>query len=360
MATSVSCGVAAWMDGPSLDANNPFRQFDVGTRVLNLGTAAAVAVPGGVYPALGAMQVSAASGLSVQVAAGYCCVPSPTANNGGYIFGTLSAASLTLAAADNSNPRTDLIVARVFDTGDSSGFCDVEVITGTPATPPVTPSLPAASIPLATVSVPAAAVALASGAVADLRSYVVAPGGILPIANAAAAPAVPASQIMYDLSRDLLVQGTGTAGSVSLLGTGGWTPALAYVSSPVSDSSSKGSVTQVASVSVTTDGATDIEIYYKWPGLYVSSSPPLMVALSVAIDGTVLDQTPVLVQSSSSGAPGNGSSARYYTSAGQGTTPAAGTHTITFRFQSASVSLTTVMQCAATALACLRVAPAVA
>lgn len=359
MASSVSCGVAAWMDGPSLDANNPFRQFDVGTRVLNVGTASAVAVPGGVFPGLGAMGVSAGSGLSVQVAAGYCCVPSPTANNGGYIFGTLTAATLTLAAADPTNPRTDLIVAIVSDTGNSASFCAVQVVTGTPATPPTTPSLPSAAIPLATVSVPAAAVALASGAISDQRSYVCAPGGILPIANAAAAPAVPSSQIMYDVSRNLLVQGTGTAGTVSLLGTGGWAPALAYASSPVSDSSSKGSVTQVASVSVTTDGATDIEIYYKWPGFYVSASPPLMVALSVAIDGTVLDQTPVLVQSSSSGAPGNGGSARYYTSSGQGTTPTAGTHTITFRFQSASASLTTTMQCAAAALAILRVAPAV-
>jgi hypothetical protein len=360
MATSVSCGVACWMDGPSLDANVPFRAYDVGTRVLNLGTATAVAVPGGVYPGLGAMQVSAASGLSVQVAAGYCCVPSPTANNGGYIFGTLTAATLTLAAADTSNPRTDLIVARVYDTGNSASYCDVEVITGTPATPPTTPSTPSAAIALATVSVPAAAVALASGAIADLRSYVVAPGGVLPIANAAAAPAVPSTQLMMDMSRNLLVQGTGTAGSVALLGTGGWSPALAYKTSPVNDSSAKGAVTQILSASVTTDGATDIEVYYKWPGFYVSASPPLMVTLSVAIDGTVLDQTPVYVQSSSSGSPGNGGSARCYTSSGQATTPSAGTHTITFRFQSASASLTTTLACSSTALGCLRIAPAVA
>src|SRR5208282_4689597 len=154
MASSISCGIALWMDGPSLDANVPFRAYDVGTRVLNLGTATAVAVPGGVYPGLGAMQVSASSGLSVQVAAGYCCVPSPTANNGGYIFGTLTAATLTLAAADNSNPRTDLIVARVYDTGNSASYCDVEVVTGTASTPPTTPSTPSAAIPLATVSVP--------------------------------------------------------------------------------------------------------------------------------------------------------------------------------------------------------------
>ena len=360
MASSISLGPPLWIDGPSLDANVPFRAFDVATRVLNVGTATAVAVPGGVYPGIGAMGVSAGSGLSVQVAAGYCCVPSPTANNGGYIFGTLVAQTLTLAAADDSSPRTDLIVARVYDTGNSASYCDVEVVTGTPATPPVTPALPSAAIPLATVSVPVAAVALASGAISDQRSYVVAPGGILPIANAAAAPAAPSTQLMMDMSRNLLVQGTGTAGVVSLLGTGGWSPALDLVSSPVSDSSDKGAVTQVASVSITTDGATDIEIYYKWPGFYVSASPPLMVALSVAIDGTVLDQTPVYVESDSSGSPGNGGSARYYTSSGQGNTPTAATHTVTFRFQSASESLTTTMQCASTALACLRVAPAVA
>jgi hypothetical protein len=164
---------------------------------------------------------------------------------------------------------------------------------------------------------------------------------------------------MYDLSRDLLVQGTGSAGSVSLLNTGAWNPALSYVSTSVSDSSSQGSVTQVASVSVTTDGSTDIEIYYKWPGFYVGSAP-LLVTLSVAIDGTVLDQAPVYVQSASSGSPSNGGSARYYTSSGQSNTPSAATHTITFRFQSASASQTTTMKCSATALACLRVSPAVA
>ena len=74
----------------------------------------------------------------------------------------------------------------------------------------------------------------------------------------------------------------------------------------------------------------------------------------------MLDQAPIDVQSASSASPANGGSWRYYTSSGQGTTPAAGTHTITFRFQSASTSQTTTMKCSSTALACLRVAPAVA
>src|ERR1700685_1226173 len=186
MASSVSQGVPCWLDSASMDAGNPFRQYDIGTRIYSAGTATAVAGPGGVVPGLGAL-------------------PSD---------------------------------------------CYVAVVTGTPGGG--TPALPSAAIALATVSVPAAAVALASGAIGDQRSYVVAQGGILPIVNSAAAPAVPATQFMYDLSRNLLVQGTGTAGSTALVSTGAWTPAIAYVSAPVTDSSAKGSVTQIASVSVTT------------------------------------------------------------------------------------------------------------
>jgi hypothetical protein len=307
---------------------------------------------------MGAMGVSASSGLSVNVNAGYCCVPNATAGQGGYIFGTLTSVNLTLAAADPSNPRIDLIVARVYDTGTSAGYCDVEVVPGTAAASPSTPSVPSAAIPLATVQVPAGAVALASGSVTDQRSYVVAPGGVLPIANTAAAPAAPAAQLMLNLATQQLVQGTGTAGVTSAVSIAPWSPAIAYKTSTLSDSSAKGALTQILSVSVTTDGATDIEIYAKWPGLYVGTAP-LLVTMSVAIDGTTLDQAPVYVQSASSGSPSNGGSFRYYTSSGEDTTPTAATHTITFAFQSASTSVATTLACAATALACLRVAPVV-
>lgn len=364
MATSINLGVPCWVDGPPLDAGVPFRTYDVGCRVLDVGTAAAVQVPGGVYPGLGAMAVTASSGLSVQVAAGYCCVPSPTVGQGGYIFGTLTAAALTLASADPDNPRIDLVVAYVDDTGSSEGGCGVTAVTGTPATVPTAPSLsppPAwatATLVLAQVTVPPAAATLTPGAITDQRSWVVAPGGVLPISSPAAAPAAPPSQLMYDLSRGLLVQGTGTAGTVGLLG-GAWSPALAFQKTPLSDSASRGALTPVLSVNVTTNGVTDLEVYAKWPGLYVSAGP-LIVTMTVAVDGTVLDQAPVYVQSVTSTAPGNGGSFRAYTSALNATTPAAGTHTVTFGFQSASTSATTTLACSSTAQGVLRVAPAVA
>jgi hypothetical protein len=364
VASSISAGIPWLVDGPPLDAGVPFRTYDVGTRSNDVGTATAVQVPAGVYPGLGAMAVTAASGLSIQVAAGYCTIPSPTTGQGGYLFGTLTAQTLTLAAADPGNPRIDLVVAWVNDTGTSSGGCGIAVVTGTPATPPAVPSSSSIPVPstavlvLAQVTVPPAAVALASGAITDERSFVVAPGGVLPITSPSAAPAAPPSQLMYDLSRNVLVQGTGTAGTVALLG-GAWAPAIAFKKTTVSDSAAKGVLTQVLSVSVTTDGATDVEVYAKWPGLYVSAAP-LIVTMSVSIDGAVLDQSPIYVQSATSTAPANGGSFRAYTSASNGTTPAFGTHTVAFTFQSASTSSTTTLACSSTAQGVLRVSPAIA
>ena len=237
-----------------------------------------------------------------------------------------------MTAADPSNPRIDLVIAWVNDTGTSAGGCGIAVVDGTPGTPPSVPSIPVpasgwtAVMVLAQVLIPAAAVALASGAVTDERSYVVAPGGVLPISSAAAAPAAPASQLMYDLSRNVLVQGTGTAGVVGLLG-GSWPPALAYRKTTLSDSAAKGALTSVLSVSVTTDGVTDLGVYVKWPGVYVSAGP-LIVTMSVLVDGIVLDQAPIYVQSQTPSAPGNGGCFRAYTSPSNATTPKAGTHTI--------------------------------
>ena len=63
---------------------------------------------------------------------------------------------------------------------------------------------------------------------------------------------------------------------------------------------------------------------------------PLLCTMQVSIGSTVLDQAVVSIPSTS--VYGAGGSARYYTSAAQGTTPTLGTHTITFAFQSASTS----------------------
>ena len=198
---------------------------------------------------------------------------------------------------------------------------------------------------------------MTSGNVTDLRAYVVAPGGVLPISASSAAPAAPEWQLMYDIAAGSLVQGTGVSGTTAPLALLPWDPVVSVHTSNVDDSAAKGVLTTICTVTgLVTDGSTDIEIYYKWTGLKASGSVPLLCTMQVKIDSTVLDQAVVSIPSTS--VYGAGGSARYYTSAAQGTTPTLGTHTITFAFQSASSSVTTTLSAATTAPAMLRVAPA--
>ena len=264
--------------------------------------------------------------MAVVVAAGLCCVPNSTsALQGGYITGTMTSASLTLAAADSSNYRIDLVCVTVNDLGTSSSNAVVQVVTGTPASSPSAPSLPANSISLAQVLVPPGSSSISTGNITDERAYVVAPGGVLPIPSSSVAPAAPAS------------------------------PVVSVQTSNVNDSAAKGVLTTICTASVTTDGSTDIEVYYKWTGLKASGSVPLLCTMQVAIDGTTLDQAVVSIPSTS--VYGAGGSARGYTSAGQSNTPSAGSHTIMFAFQSASSSVTTTLSAASSSTATLRVAP---
>jgi hypothetical protein len=356
VASSVSLGVPGFVDAAADSAQTPFRTFVNGTAVINAGTASANEIGGGVFPGGGAMAVSAGSGMAVVVAAGLCCVPSSlSALQGGYLTGTMTSASLTLAAADPSSYRIDVIAVTVTDTGVSSDAV-VAVTTGTPASSPSAPSLPANSIALAQVLVPPGSSSISTGNVTDERSYVVAPGGVLPIPSSSVAPAAPAWQLFYDIAAGAVVQGSGTAGSTAPLTLLPWAPVVSVQTSNVTDSAAKGVLTPITTASITVDGSTDVELYYKWTGFKVSGSAPLLVTMQVAIDSTVLDQAVISIPSTS--VYGAGGSARYYTSAAQSTTPSAGTHTISFGFQSASTSVTTTLSAASSSPAMLRVAPA--
>ena len=196
-----------------------------------------------------------------------------------------------------------------------------------------------------------------AAAITDKRTWVVAPGGILPIANAAAAPAMPASQFMYDLSANQLVQGTGTAGHVAVPGQLPWAGQLAIRTSNVL-AASAGALTTVASVNVTTDGATDIEMYIKWGGVQGSAS---YMTLGVYIGATLADSVNIESLDGTS-FPTNGGSARFFTSAAQGNTPSAATHTITWKFQAqgSGTSSSDGIVASSSMIAMLRVSPVVA
>jgi hypothetical protein len=352
MATSISCGIPCFVDYCDEDAQSPYRQYDIGTRVLNVGTASANQVPSGVYPGNGAMAVTAVTGMNVSVSAGYCCVANSTSSlQGGYVFGLMTSGLLTVAAADTTNPRIDLVVAYVSDLGNDSSSSYVAIITGTPASVPSAPSVPANSLILAQIAVAANVTSIVAGNITDERSYVVAPGGILPIQNAASAPAVPPSQFMYNLATGQLVQGTGTAGSVTVVSALKWTPQSSYLTSAVT-AAHAGTQTTLATVSVTVDGVTDLEVYTKWPYILGNASE---MTLQVQIDSVQADEVTVTTNGT------GGGSSRYFTSSAQDDTPAAGTHVITWLFQAtgSGTSSSDGVYAAATSPAILRVSPVV-
>ena len=342
-----------------MDAQTPFRTYDVGTKVVNVGTAAANQVAGGVFPGMGAMAVSTAGGMNIQVAAGYVCVPnSSSALQGGYIFGLMNAQTFTLTAASLSNPRIDIVVANVSDTGLPSAAAYVQVIAGTPAASPSVPTAPGNSITLGQVLVGAAVNSVTSANITDTRAYVVAPGGILPIATEAQAPALPASQFMYNIATNALVVGTGTAGVTGLPAILPWAPQIAVKTSNTL-AASAGALTSVLSVTTPLmDGLTDIEIYLKWGGVQGSAQ---YITIGAYVDNVLADS--VQVESLETTAhPTAGGSVHFYTSASQsgaGHTPSAATHTIAFQFQAGGTGTGTTdgIVATSTAVTLLRCAP---
>ncbi|MBG0853218.1 hypothetical protein I2W78_15515 [Streptomyces spinoverrucosus] len=109
-------------------------------------------------------------------------------NQGAYPVTLPETLPLTFTDGDASNSRIDLVVLRVYDDlYDDSGFTKaaVEIIQGTPAATPVDPALPDIALPIYRVTVRAGASAGSGGInwnddVEDLRTSVVALGGILP------------------------------------------------------------------------------------------------------------------------------------------------------------------------------------
>lgn len=111
--------------------------------------------------------------MSVNVAAGQVYVlGTESANQGLYYGENRSTANLAIAAADSTNARRDLVVARVKDaaySGATNSFT-LEVVTGTPAGSPADPTVPANCWVLARVAVAAGATTVVTANITDLRT----------------------------------------------------------------------------------------------------------------------------------------------------------------------------------------------
>ncbi len=196
MASSVSLGYMAYSDGMTWTSLLQ-RSFVGGVAAWDANSSLTAANPlGGVIPGPGsplAVTQEGSPGMAVLVNAGYCAVPHLTQGHGVYLFGLQSQGTLTVAANSSGATRVDIVIARVYDEGNNTSYCDVEIIEGTPGSGQ--PATPGTSILLAAISVASGASSITNSNITDKRAYTVAPGGILPASTAAAPPLSPGQLI---------------------------------------------------------------------------------------------------------------------------------------------------------------------
>lgn len=335
--TSVNTSVPQWLTGCTYDADggNDLRNSGVTADHWNPGSygGTSVAPLGGVLGGGNALAVAPGSGMSVTVGSGSFVAAAAAATNGAYKATLASQATLAVAAADTVNSRIDLVCATVIDNGNNTSFGCVQIITGTPATSPVAPALPAASVPLGYVTVAANSTSVTS--VADGRIYTAAVGGILPV-PVASAPVGYEGAYCHDPNTHRLYRAINPAG-VRQAQVLPFIPAQAGVTTSVPlFSNVSGTVTStevtIATVTVTTDGLTDLEITIKGAGIYQEVAQQTgVVFFRIRLDGTVLDEffTGALA-AMPLGDAYHGFCNTHFTSASLSTTPSAATHTITF------------------------------
>lgn len=111
--------------------------------------------------------------MAVLVAAGAAIVDGTEASDQGvYFVDSDGNDTLAIAAADATNARFDMIVARVRDAAYSgaTNAWALEVVQGTPAASPVEPAIPANCLVLARVSVAAGASSIVNANIVDRRT----------------------------------------------------------------------------------------------------------------------------------------------------------------------------------------------
>ncbi|MGW3195211.1 hypothetical protein ACWDBD_11620 [Streptomyces sp. NPDC001118] len=356
MATQVITSLPMWLSGCTYDANggSDLRNSGVTSLLYDVGivTGNAIGVLGGVIGGAGLI-VAAGTGMTVTVQPGSYVVPnSTTPTAGGYVSTLPSLATLTVQTADPSNPRIDIVVAFVSDVGSSASFGAVEIITGTAAPTPVAPSAPPNSITLGTLTIPAGTTVITSGMIADQRPFTTTTGGVL------VAPKNTVTgyrgQIAYDKASQSFYHNNNVSNATQLKVLP-WQPVLTTRSS---DFSWNGSEVTILSTTFTSDGYTDVECFFKWPGVYCTRGGGNIynVVFRMYIDSTQVDGyfTPNDPADSN---PHSGGSWSYYTSPAIGDTPSAGTHTLKVTGQNMTGNYTTAVYGRSTNKIILRAKP---
>lgn len=166
-----------------------------------------------------AVSANGTPNMSVNVAAGRAViVGSESSLQGAYHVVNDATKNLTISTANGTNPRRDLIVAKVQDAAYSgaTNSWSLAIVTGAAAPSPVDPATPANSITLARVAVAANATSITSGNITDLRPRAAGLAGIR-VATSSTRPSSPAEgDFIWETDTDALKHYT-TA-------TTGWTP----------------------------------------------------------------------------------------------------------------------------------------
>ncbi len=118
--------------------------------------------------------------MSVDIAVGACYVKGDTSSaQPTYRCHTDSVINRSIAGADATNPRIDLVLAEVRDSTFSGAFLDwrIRVQTGVPAASPVAPAVPSTAIPLALVRVDAGVSSIVNAKITDMRPIAHVGGG---------------------------------------------------------------------------------------------------------------------------------------------------------------------------------------
>jgi hypothetical protein len=341
LATSATTSLPAWLNGCTYDGDNgnDLRNsavtaffYDPGPS----GTGSTIAPLGGVLGGSGLL-VAASSGMNIVVTPGHFVVPNTgSATAGAYVSTLASQATLTVAGADPTNPRVDIVCAYVNDTGTSASNGYVQLFAGTPAASPVAPSAPANSITLAQIAVAAGATSITSGNITDERPFTVAVGGI---------PRAPKSslvgyygQVAYDFASDSFYHNRNTGGvsSPAQMRVLPFAPVTAVLTGGSYSLTTSAAQVPGLTANVTCDGKTDLQVTYHIGGFTGLSSAATYVTVGAYLDGTLIDET-VTALNATVNAQG-GFTGIAYTGSGLLATPAAGTHTVTVLASASSVS----------------------
>lgn len=335
MATSVNTSLPLWLAGCTYDANggNDLRNSGVGAYFYDQGivTGNTVGMLGGVIGGSG-LVVSPGTGMTVTVQPGHFAVPnSGTPTAGGYASTLTSLATLTVQTADPSNPRIDLVYAGVTDNGNNTSFGQVAILTGVAAPSPSVPTLPANAIPLGQVTVSAGASSITSGMIADVRPFTTTTGGVLVAAKGSVTGYL--GQIAYDKASGSFYHNNNVS-SATQLHVLPWQPVVTKRNTNITVGYT-GQEVNVLTATVTTDGYTDIEIFFKVPAVSsagVHGTTWIRPEWRAYIDSTQVD-TIYGPQIAADTTWQGGVSWSYFTSSATGDTPSAGTHTIKITVQ---------------------------